>query len=153
MHLTVCYYHVSYAFQTESTLYSCLNIKELFAPDRRTIWSVSDSSGTRTLELPQLTAIMWSYLMWYDSKRAIDGQLFCFKKNSKTRLYGTFLLLYIEKPWYTSFAWSFESCSLSVNAQSFLYYIELYVCLYLFHHHQKIFKIEINIMGALETTY
>ena len=28
--MTVCYYHVTYAFQSESTLYSCLNVKELF---------------------------------------------------------------------------------------------------------------------------
>ena len=26
---TVCSYHVTYAFQSESTLYSCLNVKEL----------------------------------------------------------------------------------------------------------------------------
>ena len=29
--LTVCLYHVTYAFQSESTLYSCLNAKELLA--------------------------------------------------------------------------------------------------------------------------
>ena len=34
---TVCYYHVTYAFQGESTLYSCLNIKELLARNRREI--------------------------------------------------------------------------------------------------------------------
>ena len=28
---TVCSYHVTYAFQSESTLYSCLNVKELLA--------------------------------------------------------------------------------------------------------------------------
>ena len=32
--LTVCYYHVTYAFQSESTAYSCLNVKELFAQNR-----------------------------------------------------------------------------------------------------------------------
>ena len=26
LHLTVCYYHVTYVFQSESTLYSCLNV-------------------------------------------------------------------------------------------------------------------------------
>ena len=31
------YYHVMYAFQSESTLYSCLNVKELFALHRRYI--------------------------------------------------------------------------------------------------------------------
>ena len=35
--LTVCSYHVTYAFQGESTLYSCLNIKELLARSRREI--------------------------------------------------------------------------------------------------------------------
>ena len=29
--LTVCSCHVTYMFQSESTLYSCLNVKELFA--------------------------------------------------------------------------------------------------------------------------
>ena len=34
---TVCYYHVTYAFQSESTLYSCLNVKERLARSRREI--------------------------------------------------------------------------------------------------------------------
>ena len=46
--LTVCYYHVKYAFQSASALYNCLNAKELFAQNRRHIWSLSDSSGKRT---------------------------------------------------------------------------------------------------------
>ena len=33
----VCSYHVTYLFQNESTLYSCLNIKELLAGNRREI--------------------------------------------------------------------------------------------------------------------
>ena len=33
--LTVCSYHVTYAFQSESTLYSCLNVQELLARSRR----------------------------------------------------------------------------------------------------------------------
>ena len=41
--LTVCYYHVLYEFQTESTLV-CLNVKELLAQSRRHIWSLSDSN-------------------------------------------------------------------------------------------------------------
>ena len=28
--LTVCSYHVTYAFKSESKLFSCLNVKELF---------------------------------------------------------------------------------------------------------------------------
>ena len=33
--LTVCSWHVMYAFQSESTLYSCLNVKELLGQHRR----------------------------------------------------------------------------------------------------------------------
>ena len=33
----VCSYHVTHAFQSESTLYSCLNVKELLARSRREI--------------------------------------------------------------------------------------------------------------------
>ena len=35
--LIVGAYHVTYAFQSESTLYSCLNVKELLARSRREI--------------------------------------------------------------------------------------------------------------------
>ena len=35
--LTVCSCHVTYAFQSESTLYSCLNVKELLPQSRREI--------------------------------------------------------------------------------------------------------------------
>ena len=33
------FYHVTYTFQSEYTLYSCLNVKELFARNRRDIWT------------------------------------------------------------------------------------------------------------------
>ena len=46
--LTVCSCHVTYAFQSESTLYSCLNVKELLARSRREIWSLSDCNWTWT---------------------------------------------------------------------------------------------------------
>ena len=46
--LTVCSYHVTYAFQSESTFYSCLNVNELLAQNRREIWGLSDCNGTRT---------------------------------------------------------------------------------------------------------
>ena len=35
--MTVCYYHVTYAIQSESTLYSCLNVKLLLGRNRRDI--------------------------------------------------------------------------------------------------------------------
>ena len=41
-HLTVCYCHVTYAFQSESTLYNCLNVKELLARSWHKIWSLND---------------------------------------------------------------------------------------------------------------
>ena len=40
--MTVCSCHVTYAFQGESTLYSCLNVKELLARSRREIWKICD---------------------------------------------------------------------------------------------------------------
>ena len=46
--ITVCSCHVTYAFHSESTLYSCLNGKELLARSRREIWSLSDCNWTRT---------------------------------------------------------------------------------------------------------
>ena len=45
---TVCYYHVTYAFQSESTLHSWLNVKEFLAQNKRNIWSLSDSNRIRT---------------------------------------------------------------------------------------------------------
>ena len=45
--LTVCYYHITYVFQGESTLYNFLNFKEIFAWNRRDIWSLSDSNEIR----------------------------------------------------------------------------------------------------------
>ena len=46
--LSVCYYHVTYEFQSESKLYSLSNVKELLARSRRNIWSLSDRNGIRT---------------------------------------------------------------------------------------------------------
>ena len=48
MLMTVCSYHVTYAFQSESTPYSCLNVKELLARNWSVIWSLSDYNGTKT---------------------------------------------------------------------------------------------------------
>ena len=44
---TVCSY-VTYACQSESTLYSCLSVKELLAWNRCNIWSLSDCNEIRT---------------------------------------------------------------------------------------------------------
>ena len=45
---TVCSNYVTYMFQSESTLYGCLNIKQLFARNRHDSWSLSDCNGIRT---------------------------------------------------------------------------------------------------------
>ena len=45
---TVCSCHVTYAFQSESTLYICLNVKELLARSRREIWRWSDCNWSWT---------------------------------------------------------------------------------------------------------
>ena len=41
VHFIICTY-VTYAFQRDSTVYSCLYFNELFARNRRGIWSLSD---------------------------------------------------------------------------------------------------------------
>ena len=46
--MSVCSCHVTYTFQSESTLYSCLNVRELLAQGRRKIWNLSDCNWTRT---------------------------------------------------------------------------------------------------------
>ena len=46
--LTICSYHITYAFQSESTLYDYLNVKELLARNRRDIWNLSEYNETRT---------------------------------------------------------------------------------------------------------
>ena len=65
---SVCY-HVTYVFQSESTLYSCLNVKEVLARNRREIWSLSDKLAKLCVFLP----IKWlwvrisllSFSSWY----------------------------------------------------------------------------------------
>ena len=58
VHLTVCSCQVTYTFQSKSTLYSCLNAKELLARSRHKIWSLIDCSWTRT----------HNYLVWIHSE-------------------------------------------------------------------------------------
>ena len=48
MHFNVYSCHATYAFQSESTLYICLNVKELLARSSRKICRWSDSNWTRT---------------------------------------------------------------------------------------------------------
>ena len=46
--LTVCSCHITYAFQSESALYSCVNVKELFVRISREMWSLGDCNWART---------------------------------------------------------------------------------------------------------
>ena len=46
--LIACSCHVTYVSQSESTLYSCLNVKELLPRNRREIWRLSDCNWTWT---------------------------------------------------------------------------------------------------------
>ena len=76
--LTVCFYHVTYAFQSESTLYSCLNVNKLLARSRREIWSLSDCNWTWTYNhlvhkrtvnhlaklAEWLSVRLWAKLLW-----------------------------------------------------------------------------------------
>ena len=48
VHSIVSFYHVTYEFESEFTLYSCLNVKDILARSRRHIWRLSDCNGTRT---------------------------------------------------------------------------------------------------------
>ena len=46
--MTVCSCHITYVFQSESTLHICLNVKGLLARNRHEIWSLSDCSWAWT---------------------------------------------------------------------------------------------------------
>ena len=51
---SVCFYHVTYVFQSESTLYSCLNVKELLARSRREIQWVRIQLQSLHLQISRL---------------------------------------------------------------------------------------------------
>ena len=46
--MIVCFYHVTYEFESESTLCSFLIVREFLAWSRRHVWRLSDCNGTRT---------------------------------------------------------------------------------------------------------
>ena len=46
--LTLCSSHITYAFHSESALYSCLNVKKILAQNKRKIWFLSDWNWTKT---------------------------------------------------------------------------------------------------------
>ena len=64
---TVCSCHVMYAFQSESTLHSCQNVKELLTRSRCKISSLSDCNCTRTqshlVRKQTLNHLAWAFEM------------------------------------------------------------------------------------------
>ena len=62
-YLFVWSYHVTYAFQSESALYNCLNVKELLAQNRREIWSLSDCNRTHNHLVHKRTLIQLTKLV------------------------------------------------------------------------------------------
>ena len=61
---TVCSYHVIYAFQSESTRYSCLNVKELLTRSRCEIWGLSDCNLTHNSTLTTENSRLASLAKW-----------------------------------------------------------------------------------------
>ena len=61
---TVCSYHVMYAFQSESTRYSCLNVKELLTRSRCEIWGLSDCNLTHNSTLTTENSRLASLAKW-----------------------------------------------------------------------------------------
>ena len=63
----VCSCHVTYAFESESTLYSCLNVKELLARSRSLAKWLSVRLRTKwfwvRVQLQSLMKMM-NYLLW-----------------------------------------------------------------------------------------
>ena len=57
--LTLCSCHVTYAFQSESTIYSCLDVKELLARSRCEIWSLSETLNHLAQTLNHLAKLVW----------------------------------------------------------------------------------------------
>ena len=64
VHLTVCCCHVTYAFQSESTRYSCLNVKELLTRSRCEIWGLSDCNLTHNSTLTTENSRLASLAKW-----------------------------------------------------------------------------------------
>ena len=65
----LCYYHITHMFQSESTLYSCLNVKEVHAWNRRNVWSLSNSNKIQTQNqlVHKQTLNHLAKLTWFES--------------------------------------------------------------------------------------
>ena len=78
---SVCYYHVAYAFQSESTLYICLHVKDLLARSMRKIWSLSDCNWTQTHN-HLVHKRLWTMWLW------VQVQLQSITKSNNNCLWG-----------------------------------------------------------------
>ena len=65
-------YYVTYVFLSESTLYSCRNVKELVARSRWEIWSLSDCNWTRNNN-----HLVWEQTLNYFAKLTVMIELCC----------------------------------------------------------------------------
>ena len=82
--LIVCSYHVTHLFQSESTLYSCLNVKELLARSRRHIWRLSDCNRTQMASLAKWLGVrlqtkwLWVRVPLQSLRMLLFGKFACF---------------------------------------------------------------------------
>ena len=82
--LIVCSYHVTHLFQSESTLYSCLNVKELLARSRRHVWRLSDCNGTQMASLAKWLSVrlrtkwLWVRVPLQSLRMLLFGKFACF---------------------------------------------------------------------------
>ena len=78
--LTVCSYHVTYASQSESTLYICLNVKELLARYLKFKWLQRDSNPQ---PLPQPLPLSNHYHFLTHNHFLMISIPFCIRKGNK----------------------------------------------------------------------
>ena len=93
VHLTVCSYHVTYVFQSESTPYCCLNVKALLVQNRCNAWSLNDCNHSVCKEtLNHLAKLAkWTSCCEYLSVRCIWLYVFIMLPNvlqTKATLYS-----------------------------------------------------------------
>ena len=135
--LTVFYYHVTYSFQSECILYSCLKVKELLARNRNDIWSLNDNYGIRTFNHLVRKRTLFMPTKWLSvhlqTKRLwvsipLLSRLFLFYKalSSKVPKYIYELIpparqSYRNPNWFTAF-----SCRTEYFKNSFFQYVIIY---------------------------
>lgn len=101
LHLSVYYYHVTCTFQSKTTLYSFLNVKELFAVNRRDIWGLRDMNIIRIhnhlVHKQTLAKLAQIPLLWFTfiSKFLSFGALVIFKNDFVWYLHFLFHFCYV----------------------------------------------------------